>query len=147
MTKECVKKKRDRLIRVEERGRKVLFKNEERAEYHDIQVDGCLILEGPRADRLIRKDGVASVVIELKGSGVEHACKQLFATITHESTRDHIEKKVGFVIVCRRYPRFDSYVLKAKRDAAKRFGAGLHIFCDQRTVSIEAVASIDGKGI
>lgn len=140
----CTNVARHTLIKVEENRRKVIFFNEDRMEYSISVVDGCLIKNGIRADYLISKNKVASVVVELKGSGVEHACDQLLATVEHENIIPLLEKKIGFIVVCSKYPRFDSFVARAKNKCAKKYRAGFHVVCDQRELNIERVVEIDG---
>ncbi|MDR6952667.1 hypothetical protein J2X65_002026 [Ancylobacter sp. 3268] len=132
-------------IKVEEHGRKAIFENSNGDMYHVSIVDNCLITDGSRADRLVRKVGDSSVIVELKGKDVDHGIKQLMATVEHPNIRSMLESKIGFLLVCRRYPKFDYYVAKAKTEAAKKYKAGFHVVCDQRQVKIEEVVKINGS--
>jgi len=80
--------------------------------------------------------------VELKGSDVDHACKQLFATAINKDAKKILEGKLGFLIVCSKYPRFDSFVAIAKNAAAQKFKAGLKIVCDERDLIIEEIIQI-----
>ncbi|MBT9373118.1 hypothetical protein [Rhizobium sp. CSW-27] len=132
-------------VKVEENKRKAVFKNSSCSLYRVSKIDDCIITDGVRADYLVSKDGVASVVVELKGKNVQHACDQIFASALHEDVKPLLEKRLGFLIVCSKFPRFDTYVLKAKVRAAKEFKAGFHVVCDQGVFDIENVCSISGK--
>lgn len=131
-------------VKVEENGRKAVFINDTRSEYKVTTIDNCLITEGVRADFLVSKVGSTSVLVELKGCDIKHACDQLLSSAEREEVRQLLEASIGFVIVCRRYPRFDTYVARAKARSAKQFKAGFHIVCDQRELYIEKVAAING---
>lgn len=135
----CLQKRKDKLIVVSEFGRKVTFQNKSADEYQIVQVDDCVIKSGIRCDKLVTKTGTGSIFLELKGKDVEHACDQLERTAAHADMASLAEKKIGFLIICSRYPRFDSYVMKAKQRIAKKYGAGLHIHCDKANVEFESI--------
>jgi hypothetical protein len=118
--------------------------NSDRHQYEVSKIDDCLVKNGPRADYLVSKVGVASAIIELKGTDVAHACDQLFASVVHANVVPLIEGSYGFLIVCRRYPRFDSFVAKAKDNASKRYKAGFHVVAKNLEFDIERVVAIDG---
>lgn len=144
MTARCTKSVTNTLVKVEENKKKAVFRNKVAANYDISQVDGCLITEGMRCDKLITKTGVVSVLVELKGRDVAHACDQLFATVEHPSIKEILEKKIGFLVICSKVPRFDGFVVKAKQRAAKTYKAGFHVVCNQGEFDIERVAAIDG---
>ncbi|WP_162241549.1 hypothetical protein [Methylobacterium sp. Leaf117] len=133
-----------KLVKVEENKRKAVFRNPESKEYRITKVDNCVVTEGPRTDYLVSEKGSVSVLVELKGKDVEHACEQLFASADHASVRPLLESRIGFVIVCSKYPRFDTFVAKAKNTAAKRYKSGFHVICDQRELDIIRAVAIDG---
>lgn len=131
-------------IKVEENKRKAVFKNPDRLNYEKSTVDGCLITKGIRSDYLVSKKGVASVLVELKGGNVEHACDQLIAAVEHPHVRPLLEEKLGFLVICSKYPRFDTFVRRAKTRCAREYQAGFHVVCDKGEFDIERVAAIDG---
>lgn len=143
-TKVCSLVKSDSKIKVEENGRKAVFNNIERQDFTVSEVDGCLITDGPRADYLVSKNGSTSVLVELKGRNVEHACDQLFASLEHDNVQNLLEGKLGLLIICRKFPRFDTYVAKAKTKCARTLKAGFHVVCDKGEFDIERVAAING---
>lgn len=97
-----------------------------------------------RCDKLVTKKGVASVLVELKGKDVAHACEQLFSSVVHENVTPLLEKNIGFMVICSRSPRFDGFVAKAKQRAAKQFKAGFHIITNEGEFDIERAVAIDG---
>jgi hypothetical protein len=132
------------LVKVEENKRIALFRNPDRTDFKVTKVDGCLIRKGARCDYLVVAPKVASVFVELKGADVSLACDQLFATAAHEDVRPLVEGAVGFLVVCSRYPRFDSFVARAKQMAAKRYKAGFHVVTDRGEFDAQRVAAING---
>ncbi|CUU41192.1 hypothetical protein BVIRIDIS_01800 [Blastochloris viridis] len=55
-----------------------------------------------------------------------------------------LKETVGFLVICSRYPRFDSFVAKAKTKCAREYKSGFHVICDKRELDIEKAAAIDG---
>ncbi|MFC3071080.1 hypothetical protein [Phenylobacterium soli] len=144
MTAECSEAVSHSKIKVEENGRKAIFKNPEKEPYVRTLVDGCIVTEGPRTDYLVSKAGKASVLVELKGSDVAKACEQLLASAKHPNVKPLLEGRLGFLVICSKYPRFDTFVAKAKQQCAKQHKAGFHVVCDQGEFDIERVVEIDG---
>lgn len=132
------------IVKVQENKRKAAFRNKENDDYAISRVDGCLIENGLRCDYLVSKIGVASVFVELKGSDVVHACAQLEASASCAELVPLVEKKIGFLVVCSKYPRFDTFVARAKQNMARKFRAGFHVVCGGGEFDIERVVEIDG---
>jgi hypothetical protein len=139
----CCKVVTHPLVKIEENKRRAVFKNPSRSEYEVTQVDGCLITDGIRSDYLIASEGT-SVLVELKGACVAHACDQLFASVKHPSVVPFLKKQIGFLVIASRYPRYDDYVRKAKDRSFKEYKAGFHVVCDRGEFDIKRVAAIDG---
>lgn len=123
-------------ITVKERGRRVNFENPKRARFRKVQVDQCLITEGERADWIISAIGVASIIIELKGCDVEHACAQLFTTLKHDLSQEWLEKTKVLLIICARYPQYDTRIARYM-ESAKKLGCRLKIYTNERSVTVE----------
>lgn len=132
-------------VRVEENGRKAVFRNETNVDYEVSKIDSCVVTSGPRADYLVTELGVASVIVELKGRDVAHALEQIFASVAHSDVKKLLEDRIGFLVVCSRYPRFDTFVMRAKTKAAQQFKAGLHIVTNRCETDISEVVKIDGR--
>jgi hypothetical protein len=142
MPERCIVNTTDSIVRVHEGKRSASFKNQDRKEYQRIKIDNCVVREGIRADYLINERGNASALIELKGKNVEHAAVQLFTSVEHDEVRPLLEDRVGFLVICSRYPRFDSFVLKAKQKAARIYKAGFHVVCDRGEFDINKITAI-----
>lgn len=140
----CTKQVSHSKIKVEENKRKAVFNNPLRELYEVSVVDGCLIKQGIRCDNLVSKKNSSSVLIELKGGDVAHAANQLFAAAVHPNVVSLVEDRIGFLVICSKFPKFDTFVRKAKDRAAKQFGAGFHVVCNQGTFDIETVVKISG---
>ena len=132
---ECIKKVSHSRVRVEEQKRKAVFINEDRAEYTVGRIDGCLVADGIRADYFVSGSGV-SVLVELKGCNIDHACAQLFSAADHEKVKPHLEGKIGFLIICSRYPTFNTSVQKAMALAKKKYGAKFYVYTNQRELTM-----------
>ena len=140
----CTRRINHSKIKVEENKRKAIFNNPLNELYEVSIVDGCLVKEGIRCDSLVTKKDYSSVLIELKGANVQHACDQLFTAVSHPDVAPLIDKKVGFLVICSKFPKFDTFVRKAIDRAAKQFGSGFHVVCNQGTFDIENVVKISG---
>lgn len=127
----CVEEVNDSNVTVKERGRRANFQNPSRARFRKVKVDKCLVSEGEKkADWIITKIGVGSIVIELKGKNLEKACQQLKATIENPKCKPWIEDKKSFLIVCSRYPSIDTTVQRL-RSSCRKQGMRLKVVCDQ----------------
>lgn len=105
----CVSTTKNKIIVVEERKRKAIFINSGGDEFKKGKIDGCLVTEGIRADYFVSGLG-RTILVELKGSDVGHACSQLFAAADHENVKKYLEPNIGFLIICSRYPAHSTSV-------------------------------------
>jgi hypothetical protein len=144
MAKKCTTTKNHSRIKVEENRRKAVFLNPEREEHDVTEIDGCVVVEGPRCDFLVSDREKASVLVELKGADVRHACEQLLNSAVHADVKPLLHGQVGFLVICSKVPRFDSVVARAKQTCMKKHKAGLHIVCNQGEFDLEKVIKIDG---
>jgi uncharacterized CHY-type Zn-finger protein len=126
-------------VKVEENGRKAIFLNPNRECYSVGRIDGCLVKDGIRADFFVATERCA-VIVELKGCDVTHACEQLFAAVDNHAVNEFVKgKKLGFIIICSRFPSNSTSVQIAQSKARKRYKAGFHVCCNMREFNIEAV--------
>lgn len=145
MTKKCTTNVTHSNVKVEENRRKAVFKNPQQKNYTVSKIDDCLITQGLRCDYLISETDDASVLIELKGTDVDHACEQLLASVIHQNVTSLLKPRIGFLVICSRYPRVDTFVLKAKQKCAREFKAGFHVVCNQGEFEIDKVVQINGR--
>lgn len=115
-------------VTVAEKGKQVTFLNPDRAAFQRVKVDGCIIKNGARADWIVSQEGHGSVVVELKGRDVEHAIDQVFATVSHPDCIPWLTTPTRLLIICAKYPAFDTKVAKAQL-SAKRCGLSLKVVC------------------
>ena len=124
--KQCVQLTTDSKIKVEERGQKAIINNLSREEFYKIDVDGCLIVNKTSADKIIKKpgsnasEGCKALIIELKGTDVEHAVKQLDATICYLKENDSSCRNIAALIVCNSSPTYTEKVRKGQEFLRKK---------------------------
>lgn len=125
-------------VTVIERGRRANFQNPDRVPFRKVKVDGCLINDGLRCDWIITKIGTGSVFVELKGRDVAHAFEQLIITLRHTSCNAWVEEKKCFLVVCSKYPSFDT-VIAQRQEQARKLGVRFKVICDRADTKIEAL--------
>lgn len=123
---ECMSIHSESIITVEDKGIKAKFINEDNFDYVLIQVDGCVVKEGRRADFVLRKNEVGDLIIELKRGNVEHALHQIEETAKLWSD-NKISNKIAGLIVCTEVPRVPTKIQDAKRRFFKMFRSHLTI--------------------
>ena len=96
---ECTKETSVTQIKCEENKRKILFLNPNRKLVRKIKVDGCQITDGLKCDFLVKFNDTENFV-ELKGSDISHAFKQLSRTISLLGDNS-CQKRYSFVISSR----------------------------------------------
>jgi hypothetical protein len=70
-------------VKVGEKGRHAVFLNPEKREYLKIRIDGCIIVNQTACDYLVARDDVVGVLIELKGTDLPRALKQIEETLEY----------------------------------------------------------------
>lgn len=122
-------------VKVEEGGMKAIFLNPNRSQYVKGRIDKCLVMDGVRADYFVSGES-KTVIVELKGKNLEHACDQVFAAARHENVKPHISGQIGFLIICSRFPSLTTSVQLAKVKAKKIYGANFHVYTKEREVDM-----------
>ena len=144
MTEACFDNTTVSRIKFEEKGRCAVILNPDREEYTRARVDGCLIRDALAADWVVTKPDIGDVVIELKGSDVDHAIDQITATIDYWISERLRCGKLSALIVCAKYPKVDTKVQRAKSKFARAFKAPLHIVSRNHEYSFLALLSPRG---
>ena len=80
-------------VKVEEYKRKAIFLNDERKDYEIGRIDGCLVKSGIKADFYVSSPD-KTVLVELKGTNIDHACKQLFAAVENAEVKKRLREKI-----------------------------------------------------
>src|SRR5690606_21308456 len=101
----CSQEMRFSKIKLEENGRKAIFLNQAKERFVKIQVDGCLIINETACDWWIKNAKEEGVLVELKGTDVDHAIDQIEKTFAYLKKTGMATAKLAALIVCRRYPR------------------------------------------
>lgn len=133
----CVEVVSHSKVKIEENNMKIVFLNPNGEEFRKGRIDGCLVKDGIRADYFVCGCG-KSILIELKGCNVDHACKQLFAAAEHKAVKPHLTGKLGFLIICSRYPSNSTSVQLAQNRAKKTYGSRFLVYTRERVLSMES---------
>lgn len=131
----CLEKVSHSKIKIEEMKRKAIFLNPNKVDYIKGKIDGCLVDDGIRADYFISGEG-KSVLVELKGCNIAHGCEQLFSAAEHKKVRPYLTGKLGFLMICSRFPSHDTSVQLAMSKAKRKYGAKFLVLTKEREVDM-----------
>lgn len=115
MINKCVEKLNHSQVKFEENQSKFILENSKRELIDKIIIDDCIYL---KTDTRLRCDYAINykdktILIELKGSDLKHALKQILQTIEDNKFTININRYA--VIVTSRTPQFDSTIQKLKK--------------------------------
>ncbi|WRH65169.1 MAG: hypothetical protein RSE13_14630 [Planktothrix sp. GU0601_MAG3] len=121
----------DKRITRKENQSQIIIENPNQFKVCVVQVDGCTIKEGLRCDYLVIPDQqdikkIIEIYIELKGSEILHAIKQLEATIQELSDHPAKQEKVC-IIISTRCPLTTTEIQKFKLKFKKTYNAKLEV--------------------
>ncbi|MFM0391181.1 hypothetical protein [Paraburkholderia phytofirmans] len=116
-------------IKLDDRGgeRSATFLNKEKVKHIKIRVDGCLVKEATAADWILSKPNVGHIVVELKGSDVDHAIEQVMATAKLAEREKKDGERIAALIACTRYPKIDTKVQRGKQRFSDAHKGRLHV--------------------
>ena len=123
---DCEEVREDPIIVLAEKRSKITFLNPKRRPLRQVRVDDCVITSGPRCDYLLIDSASTEYYVELKGSDVRRAFRQLEATIPQVSADKKGLAKHCF-IVSTRCPSMSPEIQRKQRSFKKRFNASLLI--------------------
>lgn len=125
---ECEDYTSDAKIVLQENKSKIIFLNPNQKEIITIKVDGCVIKD----DKILRCDYALipcdeiEIYVELKGSDVLHAVKQIESTINLLSNNPQKIRKLCFV-VSTRVPKQTTNIQQLQSKFKKKFNASFRI--------------------
>ena len=125
--KECEEYRSDSKIVLEENKSKITFLNPNKDKILEIRIDGCVIKDDKtlRCDfAIVHKD--TEIYVELKGSDIPHAVKQIKSTINLLSNNPQKIKKKCFV-VSTRVPKLSTSIQKLQIELKKDFNADFRV--------------------
>lgn len=131
----CIKSINHVRIRLVQKGKSLILKNDERRRLRVIEVDNCAITAGERCDFLVDSSGGRELFVELKGSDIRKAVSQIHRTISILSSASSKELRSA-AIVSSRVPAEDSSTMLAKRKLIKSLVSRLYI--KNRTLQLRA---------
>lgn len=142
----CREKTFDSKVKVEEGARSAIFSNKNRTAFFRTKVDGCLVKNSTAADFVVTCVGTGSVIVELKGVDVEHAVKQIDATAIYLKSCDAAQNLLPLagLVICSRYPRFDTKLQRLAKLFAKSHRAPLHVVARNDEFDLSRVLAFDG---
>src|SRR3954452_2741140 len=94
----CLTTVKDRIIALKEKGKKITFRNPACNTVIKVQVDNCAITTGKKCDWLIVDCRGVEFYVELKGTDISTAIKQLTESIKALSADPHKCQKHSFVV-------------------------------------------------
>ena len=131
----CISQTTDSQIRFEENKRKIIFLNPQRLPYERVDVDGCIIKEGVRCDKLLLSaDEREERYVELKGTDVMHAIDQLEETI--KRLGEYTDNRHAYVISTNVAPAINTNRQVKIKYFKEKYCAELKIQEKQLTVSL-----------
>lgn len=113
-------------LKEKKRKSQMVFVNDSLKKIRKIKIDGCRITEGLRCDYLIIDDTGFEHYVELKGSKIEYAIKQITKTIDTVSSVPKNEKKEAF-IVSSRCPLASTEIQKHQKNLIKNYNTFLTV--------------------
>ena len=125
---ECEEHRSDTKIVLKEKKSKITFLNPNKDEILKIKVDGCVISDNEtlRCDYALIPSDAVEIYVELKGSDIEQAVKQIESTIKLLSENPQKIKKLCFV-VSTRVPQLGTDIQQRQSEFKKKFNARLRI--------------------
>lgn len=91
------------------------------------KADGCIYRQKIACDFVATEISSGDVFIELKGSDVDHAVRQIDATLEDWRQKGWSGRVFSGLVVCTRYPRQDTKIQRMRSRFARRYGAALHV--------------------
>lgn len=120
---DCTRDRYDPRISLKEKRSGMTFLNPTKEKVEENIVDDCLIKKGKRCDYLVRDKDDYEYFVELKSKEIEHACKQLEASMRQLSQVD----KKHCIVICTRNPLSGTDTQKLKRQFKQKYNATLSI--------------------
>ena len=129
----------NKIVTVSENKRKFTILNSSSLQINKVEVDGCYITSGSKCDYLFeiinKKDITDVYYVELKGKNIEHAIKQLEATIIY-CKPIHKDIKKECYIVASRVPKSSTSAQNFKKEFKRKHNIQLFIDTTVKKVAI-----------
>lgn len=115
LPKECITLEAQKITTRSEKGKRIKIDNPRELPISVIRVDGCAIKSGNKCDFMFEiDDAETSIFVELKGSNIKHAIKQLEETIKKYKKRKPGYKKLAIIVSSKVAPSTKTYLQRAK---------------------------------
>jgi hypothetical protein len=132
-------------IKVEEKGKQAVFLNPGNEEHTKTKVDGCLIRGSTACDWVVSRPDCGDILVELKGCDVDRALEQVRATIKYWKSAGYAQPRIAALVVCSRYPRFDTKLQRAKVEFKRKFNAPIHLFARNIECCVHDLLTYQGR--
>ena len=144
---DCIEVVSHRLVKLEDKKSKrtLIVSNPTADKLSRVRMDGCVLKQVTAADWLVSKQQVGDLIVELKGSDIAQAIRQVHAVAAYLEANSMRQGKLGAVVLCTRFPQSDSTILRLRNAFAKAFaGSPLHIASrDCRVDFVESISKHD----
>ena len=118
----------------EEKHSKMIYHNPKKKKCRKIQVDGCVITEGLKCDKLLLysddEEKAVESYVELKGEDVPHAIDQILATIP-QIHKDG-SKVQAFIVPTNYSPKVSDKRMRMIQELKKKYGKGSQLTIKNR---------------
>jgi len=128
----CTEVLTDSKVTVKRDGRRATFVNPDHAEIQCVDLDCWLPANETRADFVLAKPGTADVIVELKGKEIDHAARQIVATLGAWKQAPPFSEMIGGLIVFTRSPKAAAQIGELKKRMLKKHGIWLEIDKDRK---------------
>lgn len=125
----CTATSKNKIVVAKERSKQLKIINPEEKRISKIQIDGCLITDDSlKCDYVFEINNPVSntIYLELKGTDIPHAIKQLKSTLQLFNEK-HKKLKKDCIVVCYSVPRTTSIIQNFKLELKRSFNANLQI--------------------
>jgi len=125
---ECETLVEDPIIVLKEKNRQLRINNPKRQRIRRVRIDGCVITDGIRCDYLIIGQNNTEYFVELKGSDIEHAVKQIETTIKSIGAKVKGIQRYS-IVVSSRCPLFTPRIQQIRVYFKKKLNSDFIIKC------------------
>lgn len=121
------------------RSTSAVFLNPQRLSHRLIRFDGCVVKGEVACDWIVERTKVGRVAVELKGTDIGHAAKQIERALEFMKNHGLTDLPVGALIICSRYPSTDTTLQRIKQRLAKNHKVPLRVKTDGRDLIFDSL--------
>jgi|GEM_PF-6447593 len=118
----CISQSNFKKIKIADSGKHIIIRNDKQEEFTIYQIDGCVIVDGKRADKLVRNPRDVDVILEFKGGDIAGAAKQIEATAAFWLQKQLGVRPIHGCIISTHTPAFNPTIQRVKLEHKRKFG-------------------------